>query len=92
MPKERVEVFGQNSSAVLDDFKSLQTFRSNKRKVFKHPSQDKGYKYEIDSYIKLLKEGGKALISFESLVATSLTSFAAIESLKRKLPIKVNDV
>lgn len=89
-PKERVEIFGQNSSAVLDDFKSLQSFRSNKRRVFKHPSQDKGYKTEIDSYIKLLKEGGKALISFESLVTTSLATFAAMESLEKQTPIKIS--
>ena len=89
MPKERVEVFGQNSSAVLDDFRSLQVFRTGKRKTFKNLSQDKGYKNEIDSYLKSLKEDGTSPISFESLVLTSLTTFAAVESLKTKNPIEV---
>lgn len=83
MPKERVEVLGANSSAVLDDFTSLYLFRANKKKRIKH-QQDKGYREEINSCIDLIRSGGQPPISFQGLIATSLTTFAAMESLKTK--------
>lgn len=88
MPKERVEVLGMNSSAVLDDFKALTLYRGGK-KILKRFSQDKGYHGEIESYLSYTKMGKGQLISFNSLVATSLTTFAVIESMKDKKRIDI---
>lgn len=89
MPKERIEVFGSNSSAVLDDFRSIKFFKGGKAKNFRNLSQNKGFENEINSYVRALKEGDRALISFSSLVSTSLSTFAAIESLKKGIPIEI---
>ena len=89
MPKERVEVFARNSSAILDDFRSLQLFSGNKRKSVGSGKQDKGHKNEVNSYISMLKAGCEPLISFDDLCAVSQTTFAAIESLKRKETVAI---
>lgn len=84
MPKERIEVYGANRSAVLDDFKSLSLFKANKKKKIRFSKQRKGHEEEIGSYIASIKHGGRPLISFEALTATSNTTFVAIESLRQK--------
>jgi len=89
MPKERVEVFGQNSSAVLDDFKSLQIYQNGRKKSYKNRAQDKGHKNEISTYLRLIKEEGRSPIPFESLVQTSLATFTTIESLATKSQIAI---
>jgi polar amino acid transport system substrate-binding protein len=91
MPKERVEVLGATCSAILDDFKSLYLFKGNKTKKIKYSNQDKGHKEEINSYVNLIKCGGEPQISFENLFTVSLTTFAAIESLKQKGPIEIGE-
>ena len=84
MPKERIEFFGANSSAVLDDFKVLTLFTGGKKRVVKKMGQDKGNKAEVSSFLESIELGRKALIPFESLVTTSRITFAAIESLRSK--------
>lgn len=92
MPKERVEVFGLNRSAILDDFKSLTIFKEGKVKKIKSFSQDKGNKNEIDHFIESLKHGEKSPISFDDLVLNSLTTFAAIESFEKKSQIEIGTI
>jgi polar amino acid transport system substrate-binding protein len=92
MPKEQVEVLGANCSAILDDFKSLYLFWANKKRLIKHRRQDKGHKQEIDSYIRLIKDGSKPLIPFQSLAMVSLTTFAAIESLRQNQPVEIGTI
>ncbi|MCJ7777337.1 MAG: bi-domain-containing oxidoreductase [Sedimentisphaerales bacterium] len=89
LPKERVEVFGGSRSAILEDFKLLELFDGNKKKQIKYWNQEKGHKEEVNSYIALIKYGGKPLIPFEDLTATSLTTFAAVESLQKKETVRL---
>jgi len=87
MPKERIEVFGAKSSAIIDDFKVLTLFRGRKKHVVKNMGSDKGNKTEIASFLECIRLGREALIPFESIVATSRITFAAMESLRSKVPI-----
>lgn len=89
MPKERIEVLGAHSSAVLEDFKSLHFFKANKKWKIKH-QQDKGYGQEVSSCIDAISRGGDPLIPFEDLIAVSLTTFAAMESLQSKTPVSID--
>ena len=43
---------------------------------------DKGHKNQFSLFVKHVNEGGEALIPMDSLVNTTMASFAAIESLK----------
>jgi hypothetical protein len=54
-------------------------------------SIDKGHATQFKELIRRVKEGGEALIPLESLVNTTLASFAAIQSLKQGCWIDLTD-
>ena len=79
--KERVEVYSQERVLVLDNWRKLQGFGV---KGFSKMSgaMDKGHGTEFALLNERMLKGGDPLISFDSIVNTTLASFAAIESLK----------
>ena len=79
--KERVEVYSQERVLVLDNWRKLQGF-GVKGFSKKSGAMDKGHKNEFMLLNERMLKGGDALIPFDSLVNTTLASFAAIDSLK----------
>lgn len=77
--KERIEVYSQNRTMVIDNFR--------KSTYFGFPSSgksgrlDKGHEEQFRQFISALKNGGAAIIPFESIMNTSKTAIAAVESL-----------
>ena len=83
MGKERVEAFGGGASAALDDYRTLALHRGGKSQWDRSRlRQDKGHVGEWRAIGRALREGGELPISLESLVATSLATFAAARSLR----------
>lgn len=80
--KERVEIFGDRSVVVLDDFKSAEINSGKKAIKLGGSTQDKGHADEIAAFLAAAKGNAPAPISLESLAATSLACFAVIESAK----------
>ena len=80
--KEQVEIFCDRSVASIDDFKSGAFTRDGKRVKLGGGNQDKGHAAEISAFFEAARGRTEAPISLESLVATSLASFAVIESTK----------
>ena len=87
LPKEYIEVFSSGTAAVLDNFKKLEIFgrRKMKKKLF---NQDKGQKQMVEQFLQSIHEG-RALIPFEEIVAVTKASFAVLESIKTRLPVKL---
>jgi predicted dehydrogenase len=81
--KERVEIYSQGRTVVLDNFRRTTAYGFRNFSGLK-TSLDKGHKNQFHSIIKKVQQGGEPLISFDSLINTSLASFAAIESLKER--------
>lgn len=80
--KERVEVYSQDRTLVMDNFREttgygFKGFSKMKTKL------DKGHNEQFRLLNERLKTGGASLIPFEELVNTTKASFAAVESLKR---------
>jgi len=89
LPKERIEIYGDNKAAIIEDFRRALSY-SNKGKdgERKWLGQDKGQAEMIRLYMKNLQEG-KELIPFrESVMATDLT-FRIKESLKKGTLLKL---
>lgn len=78
MPKEYVEVIGLGRSAVIENFTKV-TLYSERRKVGKRCS-GKGHTEEIGAFLDGIREG-RVPIPLESLLATSLATFAVRRSL-----------
>jgi len=89
-PKEKVQVFGGGVVAVLDDFRSLKTVKEGRTKSHKSWfKQDKGHLAELIAFIEAVKDGKNPPISFDSLVATTLTTFKIEESLRTGVPVEI---
>lgn len=86
-PKERIEIFGNSSIAIIDDFKKLYMVRNGKTKTITKFTQDKGHKNELSMFIDAIKNGKQMPIPFTESVITTLTTFAVEESLKKKTVI-----
>jgi predicted dehydrogenase/threonine dehydrogenase-like Zn-dependent dehydrogenase len=81
-PKERVEVFSQERTLVMDNFRKTEGFGTKGFSKLK-TTMDKGHKIQFHQLIERVKEGGEPLIPLDEIINTTKASFAAIESLKR---------
>jgi polar amino acid transport system substrate-binding protein len=90
MGKERIEAFAGGGCAVLDDFRSLELIFGGKRKVERaRLRQLKGHLEECRAFAEALKSGISP-ISFESICATTLATFAIQKSLALRMPVEIS--
>lgn len=80
LPKERCELFASESVGILEDYRSSRCFgKLGKRKLT--GKQSKGFSEEIQAFLTGIHSGVMP-ISMESLVNTTLATFAVQESLR----------
>jgi predicted dehydrogenase len=80
-PKEVLEVYGDGKVARLDNFERAECWAGGKRRTFRASRGiDKGQRKELEAFIAAAKTGGEMPISFDSLVATTGATFAAVRS------------
>jgi predicted dehydrogenase/threonine dehydrogenase-like Zn-dependent dehydrogenase len=87
-PKERIEVYSQGRTLVIDNFRKLSGFGF---KGFSSMSGalDKGHKNQFKELIEQVKLGGKSLIPIDEIYNTSKTAIAAIQSMQEGVWIKI---
>ena len=90
--KERIEIFRGGSIARIDDFKSGAHFWNGRESKLGARTQDKGHKNEIEALLSSIRGQSDAAISADSLLATSLATFAAVASVRsgRRLAIDLS--
>jgi predicted dehydrogenase/threonine dehydrogenase-like Zn-dependent dehydrogenase len=86
--KERVEIYSQEKTLILDNFQSLKGFGFKNFSSLK-TSLDKGHKRQFELLIDRIKNGGEPLIPFDEIINTTKASFATIESLKKQSWIEI---
>jgi predicted dehydrogenase/threonine dehydrogenase-like Zn-dependent dehydrogenase len=79
--KERVEVYHQERTLVMDNWRKLNTY-GFKNFNSSSSSQDKGHQNQFELLINSVVNGGDSIISFDQIINTTKASFGAIESLK----------
>jgi predicted dehydrogenase/threonine dehydrogenase-like Zn-dependent dehydrogenase len=92
--KERVEVFGGQSVAVLEDFRHLELVRHGRKQITKaRAGQDKGHKAEMQAFVKSVQGQAEPPIPFEQILASTLATLRLQDScqLGEPLPIEVNE-
>ncbi len=88
--KERLEVFGGGSVAVLDDFRRLELVRGGKKRVFRSLlRQDKGHRGEWNAFTAAIQTGAESPIRLQEIVSTMLATFALEESRCLGQPVAV---
>lgn len=86
--KERVEVFSQERTLIMDNFRKTEGFGTKGFSKLK-TSLDKGHKAQFTRLIEKTQNGGKVLIPLEEIINTTKASFAAVESLKTGMWIEI---
>ncbi len=81
--KEYCEVSGGGRTAIMNNFSDVTFFKNGGRKKVKHDG-GKGHRQEVAAFLKAVKGESRAIIPFDSLYATTLTTIEAMESLKTK--------
>ena len=82
--KERIEAFAGGAACVLEDFRTLSFHVDGKcPKPKKLMKADKGHAAEIAAFIEAVRDGRESPISPESLIETTLVSFAVDESIQQ---------
>ena len=92
-PRERIELIGNNSIFVIDNFRKLIISRNGKkikeRKIF---SVDRGHKKEFEIFFNCLRDGKPMPVSFESYFYTTLATIAIQESLIKNKIVNLNEL
>ena len=79
--KERIEVFGGGTVAVLEDFRRLELVQAGKKRVFRSLlRQDKGHHGEWEAFVTAIQTGAESPIPFREVVSTMLATLALEES------------
>lgn len=90
MAKEFIEVFGGGRSARIDDFKEVTLYSGDSTvKHHKLGVQDKGQKHMIGAWLDGL-HSGQPCVDYACLMATSLATVMAVESLGAGMPLVVD--
>ena len=89
LSKERVEISSTGRSAVVDNFQRLSLYQNGRKREFKLSSVDKGHREEVRRFLEAVREGKASPIPFDSLVATTLATLKAVESLHVGVPVEL---
>ena len=79
--KERIEVYSQERTFVVDNWRSLNIYSNSNKKI--KSNQDKGHYNQFGELLQNHLHGEKPLIPFDSIINTTKTSFACIESMNK---------
>ncbi len=89
-PRERIEVFGQDSVCVVDNYRKAEFVRlGNSRKMFRF-NRDMGYNNEINEFINCVLNKKKMPINFEDIVCATYSTFKIVDSLREGLPVDID--
>lgn len=73
--KERVEVFGGGSVAILEDFRRLELIRNGRKQITRARwERDKGHKAEMQAFVVAVRGKTPPPISFEQVVGSTLAT------------------
>jgi polar amino acid transport system substrate-binding protein len=90
IPKERVEVFGDGKTAILDDFRKLTVARNGKLTVSKISQQDKGQKEEMQAFADAVLGRRSLPVPLDESIASTLASFRILDSLRERAEAEVD--
>lgn len=88
-PKEQMSLFCEGKVFELDNYKKVNAYGSSGMKKW---SQDKGHKGEMIGFVESIKSSKENLISLESLVNTTLTTFAHVRSLEENRVVQISEL
>lgn len=89
LAKERVEIFGESKSFVLNDFRLAASYRNGREELTKLRAQDKGQSDEMRAVCDVVLKGTPAPIALADLATTTRATFRIRESLRKGQAVDV---
>ena len=89
LAKERVEIFGEGKTFVIDDFVQSTGYRNGREEKTALRAQDKGQAEEVKQVCAVVLAGSAPLIPLAELAATTRATFRILDSLRTGQLIKV---
>lgn len=89
LPKERVEIFGDGRSFVLDDFRRATLHKNGREEQVTLKAQDKGQQEQVKQVCASVLQGAEAPIPVNELAATTRATFRILDSLREHRPFEV---
>ncbi|WP_128548187.1 bi-domain-containing oxidoreductase [Larkinella soli] len=86
--KERIEVFSQERTLILDNFRTLKGYGFKGFSSLR-TRQDKGHRTQFQCLVDRIRSGGEPLIPFAELINTSRATLAALQSLRENRWVEV---
>lgn len=90
VPKERIEIYKGGMTGIIDDFRTVEIHGGQRTFREKLWRQDKGQKQMVAAFIEAVREGRSAPVAFDDIEAATRTTFAILESLRTKSPVRFN--
>ena len=87
--KERLEVYSQNKTWILDDYVKTYSFSSKSSKIFTS-KKDKGHKNILQKYINNIKSSDKPIIPLDEIINVSKAAIYSVKSFQEKNWIDLN--
>jgi polar amino acid transport system substrate-binding protein len=89
LAKERMEIFGEAKTFVIDDFRQASGFRNGREEKMSLRAQDKGQAAQVRAICEVVLKGGPAPITLDELAFTTRSTFRVLDSLRLGQPINV---
>jgi predicted dehydrogenase/threonine dehydrogenase-like Zn-dependent dehydrogenase len=80
VPKERIEIVGAGTVALIDDFQLTTWHGPGGEGKFAPGGQDKGHRAEFAAFVRAVREGAAVPLSFGECVGSTLTTFRIRDS------------
>jgi predicted dehydrogenase/threonine dehydrogenase-like Zn-dependent dehydrogenase len=80
LPKEEIQVFSGGRTAIMKNFTELEFYRGSGKPNIT-AGQGKGHKEEVEAFLSSIKNGTPTPITVDSMLATTVVTFAIHESL-----------
>ena len=88
-PREEVQIFAGGGVFHIHNFKNYELVQGGRKKRWKHFEIDRGFGGEMEETLNAFLKG-ESPIAFESIVATTLATFAIQESIATGNPVHVS--
>jgi len=92
LAKERIEIFGEGKTFVIEDFRSARLYSGSREKKETMRHQDKGQAEETRVVCAVVAEGKPAPITLQELEATTRATFRIKDSLRTGQAVRLTDV
>jgi polar amino acid transport system substrate-binding protein len=89
-PKERIEIFNENSVAVIEDFRKVTFTRNGKTRTFGGSKQDKGYNNAISAFVHSVLNGSDSPVSLQESVDATVATIKIHEALSAGRPVDIH--